>query len=314
MKELKFWLKLGALGAALGAAVFFLFMEFSLKGGTVTMPNLKGMPKKAAEMKLRSLGLDMTVREERYSSTAPFGAILEQSLEPGATLKRGRTIAVAVSIGDKQLTVPELVGSPSARQARLLLEQNGLQVGRVAYIPSEQPAETVLAQSPEGGREVARGEGVSLLVSSGPAPVIRLMPNLRGKSLGDARALAERMGLILRKVGETDATGAAPGSVVGQNLTPSTRVAAGAELDLWVAPGGAAQGDARLATVEYTVPNDGIQERRVRFVVRDSLGERTVYNRMQQPGALIRQDVQVHGAASLEISLGGEVAETRVIP
>lgn len=314
MNELRFWLKLFALGAALGCTVFFGVMRLSLKGGTVTMPDLKGLPRKSAEMKLQSLGLDMSVREERYSSTAPFGAVLEQNLEPGVTLKRGRTIAVVVSIGDKVLSVPQLVGSLSQRQAQLLLEQNGLAVGRVAYVASPEPSESVLAQSPEAGQQATRGEGVSLLVSSGPAPVCRLMPELRGRSLDEARALAGRMGLVLKRVMEGSADAAVPGSVLAQSLSACSKVEVGSELNLTVAPGGSAQVQARLATITYAMPQDGIQERRLRIVVRDSLGERVVYNRMQQPGVTVNQDVQVHGPATAEISVGGDTVDTRNIP
>ena len=314
MNELRFWLKLAALGMVLGACSFFSVMHLSLRGGAVTMPDLKGLPSKSAELKLQSLGLDMSVREERYSSTAPYGAVLEQSLEPGATLKRGRTIAVVVSIGDKVLTVPQLVGSPSSRQARLLLEQNGLSTGRTAFVVSDQPADTVLAQSPEAGQHATRGDGVSLLVSLGPETVCRLMPELRGRSLDEARALAGRMGLVLRKVMESDAEGAVPGSVLAQSLSPSSKVEQGSELNLTVAPGGSAQVPARLATLSFTMPEDGVQERRLRIVVRDSLGERSVYNRMQEPGTTVNQDVQVHGPATAEISVGGVAVETRQIP
>jgi serine/threonine-protein kinase len=314
VKELLFWLKLTALGVLLGSSVFFCVMQASLKGGTVTMPDLRGMPKGSAELKLNSAGLKMNVREERYSSTAPYGAVLEQSLEPGVTLKRGRTIAVVVSIGDKVLSVPQLVGSPSERQADLILDQNGLAVGRTAFIASSQPQGTVLAQSPESGQQVTRGEGVSLLVSSGPALVSRLMPDLRGRSLDDARALAGRMGLVLRRVLESTVQGATPGSVLGQSLSPDARVALGTELVLTVAPGGSAQVPPRLVTISYTLPDDGVQERRLLILVQDSMGQRPVYNRMREPGTSVNQDVKVYGPATALISVGGALVETRNIP
>ena len=97
MREFWFWVKLLGLGALLGATTFFGVMRVSLRGGVVTMPDLRGLPKASAEARLRSLRLDMSVREERYSSAAPYGAVIEQSLEPGVTLKRGRDIAVVVS-------------------------------------------------------------------------------------------------------------------------------------------------------------------------------------------------------------------------
>ncbi|HXB97081.1 MAG TPA: PASTA domain-containing protein [bacterium] len=314
MSEAKFWLRVAALAALSGFLAFALVLRVSVKGGSVKMPDLKGMTQQAAAVKLHNLGLDMQVREERYSD-APYGAVLEQSLEPDAVLKRGRTIAVVVSIGNKVLAVPSVVGVPSSRQARLLLEQNGLALGRTATIYAADPADTVLAQSPEPGSQAMRGEGVSLLISGGPAPVQRLMPDLRGRSLDDARTLVTRVGLVLRRVSETAQAGdAVPGSVVDQSLTPSTRVDAGTELYLSVAPGGSAQVPARLATLEVSLPEDGVQERRLKVQVKDSLGQRVVYNRMEQPGANVSMDVKVHGPASAEISIGGEVVETRVIP
>lgn len=313
MSEAKFWLRVAALAALSGFLAFALVLRVSVKGGSVKMPDLKGLPQQAAALKLHNLGLDMQVREERYSD-APYGAVLEQSLEPDAVLKRGRTIAVVVSIGNKVLAVPSVVGVPSSRQARLLLEQNGMALGRTALIYAPDPADTVLAQSPEPGSQAMRGEGVSLLISQGPAPLQRLMPDLRGRSLDDARNLATRVGLVLRRVTETAAADAAPGSVVDQSLTPSTRVDAGSELYLSVAPGGSAQVAARLATLVVSLPEDGVQERRLKVQVKDSLGQRVVYNRMEQPGANVSMDVKVHGPASAEISIGGDVVETRVIP
>lgn len=316
MKELLFWGKLLGFAVALGVLAFFGVMRLSVKGGTVTMPDLKGLPVKGAEMKLQSLGLDLQVREERYSPDQPYGAVLEQSLEAGASLKRGRTIAVVISIGNKVLKVPQLVGSASSRQARLLLEQNGLAAGRLAKVHDETALlDTVIAQSPEAGSEASRGEAVSLLVSAGPQDRARLMPDLRGRQLEEARSLAARAGLVLRKVSESaKASGAAPGSVLSQNLSPSARVEPGAELVLLVAPGGGASAPARLARLDLEVPADAIVERRLRVVVRDSQGERVVHNAMEKPGAKLRKEFKAYGPAQAEISLGGAVIETREIP
>ena len=147
MSEAKFWLRVAALAALAGFLAFALVLRVSVKGGSVKMPDLKGLTQQAAEVKLHNMGLEMQVREERYSD-APYGAVLEQSLEPGAVLKRGRTIAVVVGIGNKVLAVPSVLGVPSSRQARLLLEQNGMALGRSAFIYSPDPADTVPSTRP----------------------------------------------------------------------------------------------------------------------------------------------------------------------
>jgi serine/threonine-protein kinase len=317
VKELLFWGRLAALSAALGLLAFFGVMRLSVKGGTVSMPDLRGLPLQAAEMRLRSEGLQLQVREERHSNELPFGAVMEQSMEAGASLKRGRTIAVVVSIGNKVLTVPHVIGSASSRQARLLLEQNGLKPGRLARVHDELiPRDSVLAQSPEAGSEASRGDAVSLLVSAGPRERARLMPDLKGRSLDEARALASRAGLVLRRVNEAKAVpaGAEPGSVLGQSLSPAARVLPGSELLLSVAPGGAASAPARLARLDLLVPADSLVERRLQVLVRDSQGERMLHNAMEKPGARLRKEFRAYGPATAEISLAGVVIETREIP
>ena len=314
MSEARFWLKLTALSAAAGASVFFVVMTFSLKGGNVTMPDLRGLPKAGADAKLQGLGLQLQVREERYNNTSAYSAVLEQSVEPGATIKRGRVIAVVVSLGSQTLEAPQLQGMPSARQAHLLLEQNGLKLGAEDYVTNDMPRDTVLAQAPEAGQALARGDQVSLLVSAGPALAARVMPNMLGQSLDGARSLAGRMGLVLRRVVEAADKAGVPGTVLAQSLTASARVEAGQDLILTVVPGNDAVGGARLVPFSYDLPEDGVQERRVRITITDSRGQRLVHNAMEQPGGTVRKEVKAYGPAKLTISLSGQVVEERDLP
>jgi beta-lactam-binding protein with PASTA domain len=316
VSETRFWLKLGSLALGLGALVFYLMLTISVKGGNVTMPDLKGLPKAGADLKLRGLGLQMQVKEERYSNTSAYSAVLEQSVEPGATIKRGRVIAVVLSLGSQTLVAPELQGMASARQARLLLEQNGLVLGNQDYVSSELPRETVLAQAPEGGQALARGDHVSLLVSSGPPPAARMMPNLRGVGLDAARSLVGRMGLVLRRVMEVEAKAGspAPGTVLSQSLDPASRVESGQELTLNVVAGTQVVGGARLVNYSYEVPEEGVQEKRVRISITDSRGQRLVYDAMEQPGAAVKNSTRAWGPAKLSIKLGDQVVEEKDLP
>ena len=318
MSEARFWLRIALLSFVAGGVVFYGVMTVSLRGGNVTMPDLKGLPKAGADSMLQGLGLQMQVREERYSNTSAYSAVLEQSVEPGATIKRGRVIAVVVSLGSQTLEVPQMQGMPSARQARLLLEQNGLVLGSEDYVASEEPRDTVLAQAPESGQSVARGDQVSLLVSSGPVVPARVMPDLSGQSLDKARELATRMGLVLRRVIEAApsassglALALAPGSVMAQSLTASARVESGQDLILTVIPGGDSLAGARLASFSYELPEDGVQEHRVLITVTDSHGQRLVHSAMEQPGATVSKEIRVYGPAKLSINVGGQVVEER---
>jgi beta-lactam-binding protein with PASTA domain len=314
VSEARFWARIALLSLAAAGVVFYGVMSVSLRGGNVTMPDLKGLPKAGADSKLQGLGLQLQVREERYSNTSAYSAVLEQSVEPGATIKRGRVIAVVVSLGSQTLEVPQLQGMPSSRQARLLLEQNGLVLGAEDHVASEEPLDTVLAQAPESGQSVARGDQVSLLVSAGPLVSARVMPDFTGQSLDKARDLANHMGLVLRRVIEAADKAGVPGSVLAQSLTPSARVETGQDLVLTVVPGADSLDGARLSNFSYELPEDGVQERRVRITVTDSHGQRLVHNAMEQPGSTVAREVRVYGPAKLSISVGGQVVEEKDLP
>lgn len=312
--EKKYWVKLGVVCGVGGLLLFYLVLNLTVKGGKVSMPDLKGQGRAAAERKLSGLGLSMNVREERFSTAAPYGTVLEQDIEPGATIKRGRSVELILSKGTKIVRVPSLKGLASSRQARLLLEQNGLLLAVEDFVHDNAPADQVLAQSPDEGVEVARGAAVSLLCSLGPGKKAWVMPDFKGSESALARSTAQLMGLVLRRVTEKEIPGLAPGSVASQSLTAGARVEEGYELALVVAAGQASAEGARLALISYDVPEDGVTERRVLITVTDRLGQRAVYNRMLKPGYSVSFETRVHGAASYSVSLSGETVETKELP
>jgi hypothetical protein len=118
----------------------------------------------------------------------------------------------------------------------------------------------------------------------------------------------------LRRVTEKEIKDVPPGRVAAQSLSPGARTEEGTELALVVSQGGDAGAPARLAEIDYDLPEDGVTERRVLITVTDTLGQRAVYNRMVKPGESIKLEARVHGAASYSVSLGGEVAEEKEIP
>ena len=289
-------------------------MTIFVRGGTVSVPDLKGTSQAVARHKLRAQGLEMQVREERWSNSVPYGVVIEQGTDAGVTLKRGRSIAAVISLGTRSVAVPQLGGMASARQARLLLEQNGLGQGVLDEVHSGLPQGTVLAQSPESGVEVSRGDAISLLVSKGPRPVARVMPNLKGSTLEEARTLVRQAGLVLRHVTEVPGKGLTAGTVLSQSLPAGMPAVEGEDIALNVAQGAESLVSARLAILEFTLPAEGVQERRVTIRVTDARGEKLVHNAMEKPGKKLKMDVRVSGPASYRVEVSGQVAEEKEIP
>ncbi|MES2200861.1 MAG: PASTA domain-containing protein [candidate division FCPU426 bacterium] len=313
--ESRYWIRLLLSSLGLGALVFYLMLNLSVKGGKAVMPDLKGLNRTAAERALRSAGLHMAVKSERFVSGQPAGAVVEQDIEAGTTVKRGRNVSVVLSKGAKSVAVPGLKGLTSSRQAGLLLDQNGLVLGVQDFIHDDSEKDTVVAQSPEAGVELPRGTAVSLLVSLGRERQAWVMPDLRRGDAEAARDKARRMGLILRGVTEKDAPQSPPGSVLSQSLRPGARVEEGSELNLVVATGGSSSAPARLVRIEYKMPDGGGgAEKRVRIVVTDVSGQRPAYNSMARPGEKISVELRVRGKASYVVNLSGQDLEERELP
>ena len=312
MSELKFWIKVIGGSMLVGGLIFFSVMKMAIRGGKVDVPSVVDQPRASAEYKLRKVGLEMTVLEERFSTSAPFGSIISQDLDAGVTVKRGREIGVIVSKGTRIVAVPDLVGMRSSRQARLLLEQNGLVPGYMDEIHHASARDSVVAQSPEAGLQVNRGSRVSLLISSDPQKHAWVMPDLKGVDLHDTRDMLRAMGLVIRDVAMVKAEAAEPGTVLYQSISGGARVEQGQAVKLGVVDSESMR--ARYARLEYQVPDDGVTERRVQVTIIDARGQRVVHNAMEKPGALVKVEGKAWGRASYQVSLSGDLLFEKEIP
>ena len=88
--------------------------------------------------------------------------------------------------------VPDLSGM-DVQTAQDLLDESGLQATVIEELASALPAHQVLAQAPLAGEQLARGDEVSLIVSTGPAGFE--LPDVIGEELEDARFYLQRLGL-----------------------------------------------------------------------------------------------------------------------
>jgi beta-lactam-binding protein with PASTA domain len=84
------------------------------------------------------------------------------------------------------------------------------------------PRGTAFSQDPPSGAQVPSGTPITVLISNGPRPVA--IPNVVGKSSGDAKAAMQSVGLLVN-VTTVPAPGQAPGTVVSQQPdAPATAV------------------------------------------------------------------------------------------
>jgi beta-lactam-binding protein with PASTA domain len=130
----------------------------------VTVPNVVGQEKDAAEGTLEDLGLNVT--PELTNSDSPKGTVIAQSPGGGATVDKGSRVTITVSKGPEQVQVPDVVGQSKA-DARATLQDAGFKVKVVEQQTADQPEGMVLRQSPSTGKQ-DKGSTVTIFVSVAP--------------------------------------------------------------------------------------------------------------------------------------------------
>jgi serine/threonine-protein kinase len=129
---------------------------------TVQVPSVLGKSQADAVSTLTNAGLVATVFS--VASSKPPDTVTGQDPAPGQTIVKGSKVRINVSSGPADITVPSVVGLPFD-QASAALQNQGFAVSRV-NVESDQPADTVVDQSPSGS--APKGSTIKLSVSKGP--------------------------------------------------------------------------------------------------------------------------------------------------
>ena len=195
---------LSAVAAALVAAallVNYVVMPIMVRrGDLVTSPDLMGLPLSEAEKEVDRNGLRIRVDTERPDPVIPAGAVIQQTPRGGTEMKRGRTVAVVLSSGVDMRLIPQLAGL-NARQAQLDAEHAGFAISEVIEVHTDFVERgRVVATDPQEGSMEPAGAGIRMLVSLGPKPAELIMPSLIGRTVEEARLMAEELGLVMRSV------------------------------------------------------------------------------------------------------------------
>jgi eukaryotic-like serine/threonine-protein kinase len=236
LRERLEWVSRMALLVFILAAAAFLSaitaMRIAIHGREVNMPNLVGKNVTEANGLLRSRGLVLRVADRIYSEL-PINVVVRQSPPPGMLMKVSQQAHVVLSLGQRQLQIPLLEGN-SLRASRIELLRAGLQVGEVSGITTaDQPADTVMIQTPRPGAGAATPR-VDVLVSAGPRDTAYVMPHLVGLNEIEAQHRLDVAGLR-RKVNYVSAPQWPHGAVIDQTPLSGQRIPGSITIDLTVA-------------------------------------------------------------------------------
>ena len=143
-------------------------VQVSTGPNLVEVPSVVGLDKGTAAAEIRDAGLKP--RFQRQESTKPEGQVIDQIPDAGSSQRRGRSVTAVVSRGLGTVSVPNVVGE-SKDAATADLKSAGLSVRVVKQTTDDPNADDLVQrQAPGGGRQLPRGEAVTIYVGKYKAP------------------------------------------------------------------------------------------------------------------------------------------------
>ena len=190
-KRSKFWLATFTLIALIGGAGSGWWFSTG-PGGLGVVPDLTGRTLESAVEALDPLGVEIEQLEEN-SGTVAEGFITRTEPASGSRVFKNSVVKVFISIGPKQLAVPEAKGL-SAEAAKQLLIDSGFVVGSVKNFFGTEAAGQVIGLSAPTGTILNQGSVLDVLVSIGA------VPEVLGLSAEQARLLLAKVPITIEEV------------------------------------------------------------------------------------------------------------------
>ena len=233
----------GAIVLFTGLVIYFFCSSFIFPLFTstpdYTVPKVEGMLYENVVQDQALLGQFTIQIGSETKSEEPAGTILRQSPDANSTTKDPKTqITVTVSTGPEIVVVPEITGWEYVK-AVVELRNLGLQVPVPEYETDEEvPFNHVISYTPLQGTELRPGDKVQLVVSTGPAEKLEVVPQFIGQTEEWARNKAALQNLVIdEEIVQVWSSEYAAGVVVDQSIASFTEVPQGTKIKLQVSKG-----------------------------------------------------------------------------
>ncbi|MFQ5675039.1 MAG: PASTA domain-containing protein [bacterium] len=212
----------------------FIMPWYTKHGEALAVPNVVAQRFEDAKDILELQGLNALKAGEKYSSTLPFGYVVEQNPRPDRLVKKGRNVYLTISAGEREIQVPNLKGL-SETNAYERLKSSGLSLGDVEYEYSQNELpDVVMKQSEEPGVLVKANSPIDITVSLGEPTENVKVPSVLGKTLQVAKRDIRRAGLIVGEITYKTNNEYLQNTVLDQSPAPGNIVANGDTVSLLV--------------------------------------------------------------------------------
>lgn len=239
LKSRVFWIQVAL---AVVATVFLLWLVgqilafYTTSGRTVVVPQLVGHLQADVEREVENADMSIKLIDSLYRTDVEPGVIVDQIPEAGKKVKKGRVIYVTINAFTKEMTsMPALVNF-SFRNARVNLQNAGLEMGRVDSVPSPYDGlvlkQTVDGKSVAPGARLPKGSRVDLVVGRGGSDGPTTIPSLAAKTYEEAIAAIAAARLSVGNVTFDESVSSAADTATAVVYRQSPTPAAG-RVDAW---------------------------------------------------------------------------------
>lgn len=233
----KVFLHLGIIFVLFIGLLFFFFYVYlpdaTHHDQSITVPKLVGMNAEELPNFLESKNLRFQINDSSFTPGVKPYTILSQHPMPEAKVKENRMIYITVaSKNPPEVEMPDLKDY-SLKGAQIQLSQHGLVLGEVIHVPGK--PDMVYDQYAGGkkivpGTKIPKGTKINLKVGNSEGDIE--VPDFTGMEIGDAKAMADEIGVILdiRPNPET-----AEGTIKRQKPSPDevSTMKRGETVDVW---------------------------------------------------------------------------------
>ncbi len=298
-----------------GVSTYFTITLLIGGDAKITVPDLVGRDLVYVLETLTDLGLNTRIRGSEYSGEIPKNHVMAQNPAPGTKIKKGRDIRITLSKGTKSVTMPNL-NDLDLRQAQLILEENGLCLGRISKV--HHPGvikDAVIAHTPMSGTAIDRDRYADLLISLGPLPVEYRMPDLSGLYLDKAIRRIEEQSLRVGDIRSIIGKDQPANMILNHDPPAGSSVLRNSVIDLEVSrvqsdDAGIRTGSESGALFRHRLP-DGYLRHHVRLTLRVFGMTVDIHDELMRPGTDIWLLIPAHVQSAVFLYVNDELLETQ---
>lgn len=307
------------LSAVVLVTVSILVFIFVRRGPPeVSVPKVAGKDLIEGLLILQKKKLNSTI-DPRYFSDREKGIIVEQDPKPGSSVREGKSIKLVVSKGPIISIVEDYTGKTVAFVQNRLQEIFSFQgktikIGTVSTIASDEPAGTIIGQSPPPNTPITNVDTIDLVVSKGPEIQAFYIGNYVDQNINDVMQLLALRGVLVNVIPEDTNDPTQNGIIIAQEPPEGTIVKKNETVTFYVGylPSEKEKEKLYARVLNFDVPKD-LENPRVRIVVKDKIGEREIYSEENKGGDSLSIPFRSYSNTTVYIYIDNGVYEVRKI-